>query len=418
MSVNRHPIEPEELMSYLDGELSTDRASAAVSHLDRCPECRSLATDFRNISQRMMAWEIEAPDSQIPAVMVAALEQRTKNAHAVWLKPPVSKSRVFLRRWVLAGAFVAACLVVGLGIERTTLSRSRSVAQSKQRAVTTLLANPGPIADSNGLLGGHEDTVMSFAQSPAAQHAEPVDGQPGADKQSNVAIAVGPMIVRTAGLTVTTTDFDKARAGLDDILRRHRGYVGDLTLNTPSGAGRSFTATLRVPADQLDATIADLRKLGRIDSETQSGQEVTAQYVDLEARLANARNTERRLTDLLSQRTGKLSDVLAVENEVDRVRGEIERMEAEKKNLANRVAFATVNATVAEDYKAQLQVVPVSTSGRIHNAAVEGYRSMVESVIGLALFFFSFGPSLLLWAAILFFPARFAWKKGRQFFAE
>ncbi len=88
----------------------------------------------------------------------------------------------------------------------------------------------------------------------------------------------GPMIVRTAGVTLTTRDFDQARAGLDDILQRHRGYVGELNVDTPVGVGRTLTATLRVPADQLDATLDELRKLGRVEVESQSGQEITAQY--------------------------------------------------------------------------------------------------------------------------------------------
>jgi hypothetical protein len=224
----------------------------------------------------------------------------------------------------------------------------------------------------------------------------------------------GPMIVRTAGVTLTTRDFEQVRAGLDDILRRHRGYVGELNISTPAGVGRTLTATLRVPADQLDATLAEVRKLGRVEAESQSGQEITAQYVDLEARLSNSRNTERRLVDLLQQRTGKLADVLAVETELSRVRGEIESMESQRKSLAKQVDFATLNATVNEDYKAQLQVVPPSTSTQFRNAAVDGYRSMVDGIVGVAVFLFSYGPSLLLWCAVLFFPVRFFWRKLRR----
>jgi hypothetical protein len=187
-----------------------------------------------------------------------------------------------------------------------------------------------------------------------------------------------------------------------------------LNVSTPADSGRSLNATLRVPADQLEATIADLRNLGRVDSESQSGQEVTEQYVDLEARLENARNTEQRLTDLLRSRTGKLSDVLAVETEISRVRGEIELMEAERKSLSTQVDFATINANVREDYKAQLQVVPETTSSRLRNAAVEGYHSMAEGIVGIVLFLFSWGPNLLLWGAILFFPARAVWRKIRR----
>jgi hypothetical protein len=234
----------------------------------------------------------------------------------------------------------------------------------------------------------------------------------------HVLVSDGPMIIRTAQLSLITKEFDKARANLEGILKRHRGYVGELKAGGTTGSGRTLTATLRIPADQLDATLTEVKTLGRVESESQSGQDVTSQYVDLQARLSNARNTEQRLTDLLRNRTGKLSDVLEVEQELDRVRGEIEQMEAERKNMSNQVSYATLNATIAEDYKAQLQVVPPSTSTRLSNAAVEGYRSMVDGVVSLALFLLSNGPSLLLWGAALFMPARLVWKKVRRSFAS
>jgi hypothetical protein len=185
-------------------------------------------------------------------------------------------------------------------------------------------------------------------------------------------------------------------------------------VSAPSDAGRSLTATLRIPAQQLDAAMAELKKLGRVEDESQGGEEVTQQYVDLEARLANGIHTEQRLTEILRTRTGKLQDVLKVELEIDRVRGEIEQMQAEKKELSKRVAFATLNTTVKEEYFARLQPTPPSTGSRFRNAAVDGYNTVVEGLIDVGLFLLSAGPSLLLWAAILFFPARWAWKKFRS----
>jgi hypothetical protein len=263
-----------------------------------------------------------------------------------------------------------------------------------------LRESPGPTS-----AGKPTETVLLFAP-------EEKEAATGHELVSN-----GPMIIRSAQLSLITKEFDKARANLEAILKRHRGYLGELKAGGGTGSGRTLTATLRVPADQLDATVTEVKTLGRVESESQSGQDVTSQYVDLQARLANARNTELRLTDLLRNRTGKLSDVLEVEKELDRVRGEIEQMEAERKNMSNQVGYATLNATIAEDYKAQLQVVPPSTSTRLSNAAVEGYRSMADGVVSLALFLLSTGPSLLLWGALLFLPARFVWKKVRRSFA-
>jgi len=420
-----HPIQREELMAYLDGELPTDRASAAVAHLERCPDCQAFAAELRDISRQLMTWEIEPPDAQMPAVLAAALEECPPRQEAAKPGPHRFLGGVMRRRWAWAGAFGVLCVVVVLSIKFTTHNRNFA-----RQEMATRLIEPGgggggyaPQAtrDSNGLyhgLGDHAESSFSRDGQPPSDQSK-VAGQSGEYKAwleptDSAPRTSGPMIVRTAGITITTKDFDGARAALDEILKRHRGYVGEMNVSTPTGSGRSVTATLRVPSDQLDSAMADLRRLGRVESESQSGQEVTAQYVDLQARLANARNAEQRLTDLLRQRTGKLSDVLAVETEIDRVRGAIEQMEAERKNLAGQVDFATINATVGEDYKAELQVVPVSTSTLIRNAAVDGYRAMVDGVIGVVLFLFSYGPSLLLWGAILFFPARFAWRRVRR----
>jgi hypothetical protein len=170
---------------------------------------------------------------------------------------------------------------------------------------------------------------------------------------------------------------------------------------------------LRVPPDKLEAALAELKKLGRVESESQGGAEMMRQYVYLEAGLTNARNTERRLTDLLRQRTGKLSDVLAVEKAIGEVRGQIDRMEGEKKVLENRVEFAPLTVQVTEEYKAELQARG-STLPRLRNAAVEGYRGVVDGVVSILLFLLSYGPGFLLWIALLFFPVRFAWKRLRR----
>jgi Domain of unknown function (DUF4349)/Putative zinc-finger len=431
-----HPIEQEELMAYLDGELSTDRAAAAVAHLERCSECQRVAAVLREVSQDLMAWEVGSSSSRIEVGIASALESR-EGAGSTSVGEQTGRGVSGIRRfapWALGFAVVGFLVVVGLSVRSNQSSRTfQSVASSVSIAgkepqngrtfdrleqFSRLQAPPAaPLAaDSNRTARGpadHAQKSLSTSLQLKVDRGNAVYREELDAGDSIRSLHDGPMIVRTGGMTLTTKDFDQARAGLDDILKRHHGYVGELNVNTPVGVGRTLTATLRVPADQLDATLAELRKLGRVEVESQSGQEITAQYRDLEARLSNGRNTERRLTELLQQRTGKLSDVLAVETELSRVRGEIESMESQRKSLANQVAFATLNATVNEDYQAQLQVVPPSTSTQFRNAAVEGYRSMVDGIVGVAVFLFSYGPSLLFWGALLFFPVRFFWRRLR-----
>jgi hypothetical protein len=412
-----HPIEPEELMAYLDGELRADRAAATAAHLGECTECQGLVAELRSVSHSLKTWKVEPPESETPPEIETALAENRPESRQVFRAHRRSWREVLGQRWAIlawAGAMAAVLLIVfGTmrlpgGNANKVFSQDGSQFQPEEMSRSRQLVSVQP--PSGAAVNGRQFDKLAQLSPGVAQPNEPTSQH---DLPANA-----PMIIRTAQLSLITKEFDKARANLEGILKRHRGYVGELKAGGSTGSGRTLTATLRVPADQLDATLTEVKTLGRVESESQSGQDVTSQYVDLQARLSNARNTEQRLTDLLRNRTGKLSDVLEVEQELDRVRGEIEQMEAERKNMSNQVSYATLNATIAEDYKAQLQVVPPSTSTRLSNAAVEGYRSMADGVVSLALFLLSNGPSLLLWGVVLFLPARLVWKKVRRSFAS
>jgi hypothetical protein len=425
MSTRNHPIEQEELMAYLDGELATNRAVAAAAHLEHCTECQELAADLRKLSEELMAWEVEAADIEVkmPIAIAAAGQDRPRTSKKKRLGWRILLTR---RGLAWAGGSAAAFLLV---LSFFSVSRLRPQYARIDTYISPAPPAPPPPAKtyaydslnrlntdrhmSNiapGLVGNQDATRTNSAAADRSEGDE-------IDSSERTAPTV-PMIARVAGITLSTKEFDKTRAALEEILKRHSGYMGELKVSAPADAGRTLTATLRVPGPQLEAAMAELKKLGRVEDESQGGEEVTQQYVDLQARLANEKHTEQRLTEILRTRTGKLQDVLKVELEIDRVRGEIEQMQAEKKELSKRVAFATLNATVKEEYQAKLQGAPPTTGSRFRNAAVDGYNTVIEGLIGVALFLLSAGPSLLLWAAILFFPARWAWKKLRRKVAE
>lgn len=118
---------------------------------------------------------------------------------------------------------------------------------------------------------------------------------------------------------------------------------------------------------------------------------------------------------ILNTRTGKLGDVLEVERELARIRGEIEQAEAEQKSLNNRVAFASVTLQVGEDYRAPLAATaPQSIGTRLSNSAVEGLHTAFNGIVDITQFFLAAGPSLLLLALLFGLPAYFLWKKLRH----
>jgi anti-sigma factor RsiW len=415
MNASVHPIEKEELMAYLDGELTAERAATVAGHLEECAECRAWAAELRAQSDRLLSWQVGAVPPSITKRVTDAMAQAEPKPHvAAEPFPVVSRPRIFrLPRWAWATAGVVCALLV-LAMTIPMIFRPRMEAnlgvrhklvrvQEEYKAAQDVAVAPelSPVGVAGGVPGGVvAGTIGSLAT-----------GAGGAGGAENPPVAV-PMIARTAALTLVTNDFEKTRDALEGVVRRHRGYSAQLTVGSESGSAHTLSASFRVPADQLDATLAEIKHLARVEKEAQGGEEVTDQYVDLTARLSNARRTEQTLLDVLEKRTGKLSDVLAVEQELARVREEIERMQAELKNLQNRVTFATLQVELREEYKAELEIPP-SVGRRLWNSLADGFRTTADSVVGVAMFLLNVGPVLLLWVLVLFWPVRYAWRRVR-----
>jgi hypothetical protein len=442
MSTNTHLIAPEEVMALLDGELSVDRAQSVSAHLEECARCRQLSDSLHSDSQTLSAWTV--PIAPANPQFETRLSETAFDASSRERFPAGPNFRMLHRRWRLLAPSAALVILFGwlavaflrphYDLYSPRVTSARTVAESAEhppslgklqssvdnaRADETARANGtigrligGVAADSNRSYRGW----LTPAGKPLAVLEQRGIASPE-DRFTRHDAAQAPMIARTVSLSMLVKDFEKSRASLDAVVARHHGYAAGLTASTQQNSARSLQASLRIPAAELSAVATELKSLGRVENETQNGEEVTQQHADLVARLKNSRETEQRLQAILLQRTGKISDVLAVEQEIARVRGEIEQMEVEQKSLEHRVDFATVDLRLAEEYKAQLNSPSPSISTRLHNALVAGYRAAVETVVGIILFFAEVGPSLLVWLIVLFPIAWLFWRRWRRGYA-
>jgi len=421
MKSTTHPIEPEEVMAYLDGELAGERAAAVGAHLEQCAECAAVAAELRGVSVRMAEWQVEAAPQQL----VSEIEKEVSNVVSAVSQAPQRKAmfewaqKSPQRIWQLAfgGAVV---LLIG-AIMVPNLLRAPSAPMVADDRIAGLMIGPAEqSADQSRVpdrLRSGEGELKRRSTDDRNAFSLPLAAQQGniAAGSGLVRLAgkVGPMVVRTASVTLETKQFDATRAAVERIVRALGGHLGQLQTAAPLNEARTLTATLRIPAERMDTALAEIKKLGRVMRESQGSDEVTEQYTDLVARLANSRNTEQRLMEILRTRTGKVEEVLEVEREIASVREEIERMEAQRKSLENRVALSTVSLELREEFEKKISVAPPSTGTLLWNAMADGLDGAFESVLALALFVLRAGPSLLLWAALLFVPARLVWRRMR-----
>ena len=301
--------------------------------------------------------------------------------------------------------FLAGCLVAGVFL--LFVLASNRVAQPTRQ--------PAPFAAEHGSLNGEllpPDSVRRMGGGTNTNMQLPLRTLRENYKAGQVDSASPfrePQIVYSAELSVATKEFARSRSSLEEILEHHHGYVAKLRM-VGQPAGSTLTATLRVPSSEYRSALMELKGVGLVEHEEEAADEITQQHSELEARLVNAQNEERRILQLLQNRTEKVNDLGTLQSQVSLLRGEIERMETERYASGSRVSFANVFFSMREE-----RTTPAETiEGKLRNAAVSGLSDAYESISTILLILASRGPLLALWAALLYFPARFFWRRRSQ----
>src|SRR5260370_30244729 len=217
---------------------------------------------------------------------------------------------IVFRKWVWTSAlaFVVSTIAF-VAVLPDLFVRHKTVAPRKALVLEPLDVKPYTAGPAAGGGGGRGDAGKLPSTGPTLPAGRPQGKEAGEEKAMREVpdhswLPSAPMIPRTVSLSIVVKDFEAGRASLDSILARHYGYAAGLNVATPQGDARTLQASLRIPAPQLAAAVAELKPLGRVEAETQNGEEVTQQHTELPARLKNSRETEQRLQDVLGTRTG------------------------------------------------------------------------------------------------------------------
>ena len=231
MTAELHPVEREQIMAYLDGELAPEAATAHVAaHLEQCSECRQLEADLRAVSQQMLTWNVEPAPAGLSDGITAALRAQSPQV------TPDAKRDVVVQRarwwgmtrgkWILAGACAAAVALIFLSESTRQHQIDGFFGTPSQQAVQTRSNSESLTAPDKTKAEPSSDSSMARKEartSPSTMSAAPAPAPPPLSSRSAM-IATGtadnlapaaPMIARTASLKISVKDFQSARAGVD-----------------------------------------------------------------------------------------------------------------------------------------------------------------------------------------------------------
>lgn len=346
----------ESLSAYLDGELRAAERARIEAHLVDCADCRAHLQSLRRSVRLVRGLDpVSAPDGFQPAVrarITAGAAARSGAAGESSWRDRVGIPRLRLP-WKTAGA-IAAVLLIGLfSVNLLRELRPAPVAMQQDQ----------PVAPE----GARERAGAPPQAAPVAPGVAP--GGTDLTTPSGTGLQLR-RVIRTAQVGMAVDDLDAAARRLVAVAEGAGGFVAGSSY-TRGGTAPQGVFTLRVPAPRFAGVLEQLEDLGTIESRRISGSDVTEEFVDLSARIRNLERHEQRLVSFMDRAT-RVSELLAIEQELARVRGEIEQLTGRLRFLTNQVDLATIEVALRQK---------AAKSGGFWDFS-DTYRRMVAAFLG------------------------------------
>ncbi len=351
------------LSAFVDGEISPRDRQLVESHLANCPECSAEVEALKAASSLVRSLpRPELPDdfhaSLVRKVNAEAVAARTEAAHP---RQGFQGFRGF-RFQLRTVAIVAAALIVvfwaggvayymGLPVPGADLLGLRSSDKGSEMTGPSFGVSTSPPGVGGGpnetagrdSVGAPEGLATGKGGSDTGSSSGNTSGSAGDGVIGLLAVtSAGRQVILTVNLNIECEDVAKARDQAVSAASSSNGFVESMNYWTDANGVTAAQIVLRVPFESLNAVLGQLRPLGEVTMEQASRTDVTAQHIDLTARINSLRLQEQRLLFLLGK-AESLGDIFALENELTRVRTEIENYESQLRSLDDQVSFSTIN---------------------------------------------------------------------------
>ena len=217
-------------------------------------------------------------------------------------------------------------------------------------------------------------------------------------------VVPGSMLVRVGKASLQVVSLEVGIGRVRDVAKRTGAVIANTSMDGGREQTRAASLELRIPSERFDEAVNGLSPIGKLESVNVSVQDVGEEFVDVQARMVNARRLEQRLIELLANRTGKLTDVLKVEGELARVREEIERYDGRLRYLRSRSSVSTLTIAVHEPFPI---VAEHAGMHPMRDAFAQAGRNLVSVTAGMIASLGVIIPVAVLVGAILLIGRRF-----------
>ena len=215
-------------------------------------------------------------------------------------------------------------------------------------------------------------------------------------------VQTGQKLIRKVNIDAETEDLETLLGSLTSQIRALDGYIEQQELYNGSSyssyRSRSANLTIRIPAENLDSFIGQVKDVSNVVSYNESQDDVTLTYVSTESRIKALETEQDRLLELLSK-AENMSDLLEIEARLTDVRYELENVTSQLRVLANKVDYATVYLYVSQ-VKVYTEVEELTVWQRIGSGFKQNLVEIGEDAEDFFVWFVTYSPQLIVIAAV------------------
>ncbi|MGI8923729.1 MAG: DUF4349 domain-containing protein [Fimbriimonadales bacterium] len=372
----------EDLKAYLDGELPEERAAEVRHAIEFDPSLREETESFGRIGDSLRNMTIGPEPRGAEAARAASVTQKK------W--------------WLTASAGIAAaaaCLLIAMVVVRG-VDRGMSETAAPDLASEVDLKEQQGKAPAGTLLS--EDIVGRPLKTLGGAAPEATVESPRAEADRAV--------VRTGNLSLRVANLKQSETKATSLVKSWGGYVEDSESSDLESEHPSMLLTLRVPEAHFETALTKFEELGVRTAKSVTGKDVTAQLVDMDARLKNLRAQEETYRQILGH-SNKVGEVLSVQQHLSEIRGEIEAMAASRQSMAKLAALSTISLTLQQRPAAKELQGDAGWASDAWASATQTLGDAFKALSVAVIWAFVYAP---LWLPIAFFGRVLARRVARR----
>lgn len=391
----------EDLKAFIDNELPEAERTRILREIEENPELQAEVIELRQMS-RMIQEEAWQPQPVGLERTLAALDTAGRKGKTPWWMQ---------NGWALVGASACTILLAFMLFPvfaqgKYAAKRSSEISAAKQAQMEREMEGGGGAPGSEGPAAADMGSVaaspsmeayggLSKSKSREDAKFEPMPmasaALPSATNPSKPVYANPRFEIKTAQLAIEVEEVAKAQLEAENIAKAVNGRVQTSSKSDDEGRLASANLTLRVPVRSFELAVNRLRELGRVLNDSLSGEDVTTQVVDVEARLKVMRAEEDQYVELLKE-TKKIGEVLSVKERLSQVRQEIESLDAQRKSLRDQAAESIIHLSLSERPKPDRPRENENWAEDAWSRAVSGLSAAGRALGSVAVFLFVFSP--------------------------